>query len=190
VSELPARERRHDEPYLQLVILGVAVAAAAAVLGWLLLTRDGGGHAALPQTTGATLVTAGQLQRLSQTSDNPVYWAGPRSGYSYELTRTPSGRTYVRYLPEGVAAGDPRATFLTVGTYPGAASYRDLKHAAKAPGTLSVALDGGAIMLFSTKEPTSVYVGYPGKPYQVEVFAPSADAARKLVLAGGVTPIK
>jgi hypothetical protein len=190
VSETRARQSRSDEPYLQLVVLGVAVVAAAAVLAALLLTRSGGTRTAIPQATSATIVTRTQLEHFAQAAGQPIYWAGPRSGDSYELTRTPSGRTYVRYLPKGVAAGDSRAAFLTIGTYPGASSYSDLKHAAKAQGTLSVGLDGGGIMLFSTKSPTSVYFGYPGKRYQVEVFAPSADAARKLVLAGRVTAIR
>ena len=37
---------------------------------------------------------------------------------------TTSGRVYVRYLPRGAAAGDPRAGFLTVGTYPGVDAFR------------------------------------------------------------------
>jgi hypothetical protein len=34
---------------------------------------------------------------------HPVYWAGPRPSYTYELTRTSDGRIFVRYLPTGVA---------------------------------------------------------------------------------------
>jgi len=47
-----------------------------------------------------------------------VYWAGAPSKDTYELTRTTDGRTDIRYLPPGVAVGDTRPDYLTVGTYP------------------------------------------------------------------------
>jgi hypothetical protein len=177
------------EAYLPLLVLGIGVLVAASVVVWLLVRGDG--DKASPSTAdGPVLVSQSDLERVAAEADHPVYWAGPRSGYSYELTVTASDRTYVRYLPKGVAAGDPRAEFLTVGTYPSHSSFKDLKRAAKDDGTRSESLDGGGLMIFSATRPTSVYFGYPGKPFQVEVFAPSAEAARKLVLDGGATPIR
>jgi hypothetical protein len=178
------------EAQFPLIVLGVAVLVAASVVVFLLARGNGGKASSAPAGGGPALVSQSDLERLADDADHPVYWAGPRSGYSYELTVTPSGRTFVRYLPKGVAAGDPRAAFLTVGTYPGSSSYKDLKRASKDKGTLALGLDDGGIMLFSAGRPTSVYFGYPGKKFQVEVFAPSAEAARKLVLAGRVTPIR
>ncbi len=43
---------------------------------------------------------------------------------------------------------------------------------------------------YNAQRPTSVYFSYPGAGYQVEVFAPSAETARSLVLAGETAPIK
>ena len=63
---------------------------------------------------------------------------------------TGSGRVFVRYLPQGVSAGDPRAGFVTVGTYPDASAYANLERAARRhapststarPASCSVALD-------------------------------------------------
>jgi len=44
-------------------------------------------------------------------------------------------------------------------------------------------------MVFASKRPQSVYLGYPGANYQVEVFAPAAETARGLVLKGTIVPI-
>jgi hypothetical protein len=168
----------------QLVILGLAFLAAAGLVVWLLV----GNHAqAAPTGEGPTLVSRAQLAQLARSADHPVYWAGPRQGFSYELTSTRDGRFFVRYLPKGVAAGDPRANFLVVGTYSGTGSFGALKRAANRNG--SVELPNKGLMVESTTR-RSAYIGYPGAKYQIEVFSPVSDLARKLVLEGTIVTIR
>jgi hypothetical protein len=45
------------------------------------------------------------------------------------------------------------------------------------------------LVAFDRRKATSVYFGYPDADYQVEVFAPSEQTARTLVLTGRITPI-
>ena len=52
-----------------------------------------------------------------------VFWLGPKSGYTLELTRTTNGKIYVRYLPSGVAVGADKP-YLTVATYPFPGGFR------------------------------------------------------------------
>jgi hypothetical protein len=173
-----------------LMALAVAVAATAIVVAILLL-RGHDNPSSLPALNdGPALVTQAQLEQLAAASDQPVYWAGPKPGYSYELTRTSNGHDYVRYLPASVKAGDPRANFLVVGTYAQPGSYANLQRAAKAPGALSLRIQNDGLVVFSSSKPTSVYLGYPGASYQVEVYSPSADSARRLVLADKIRPIR
>jgi len=183
----PARRRSH----VQLAVLGVAVAAAAAVVVWLLVRGHGQTTTPVPAPdSGPALVSQAQLERLAATVDHPVYWAGPKQGYSYELTNTSGGRIFIRYLPSGVRAGDPRPDFLVVGTYGQPGGFADLKRVAKRHGSVSFGLDGDGLAVFNTAKPTSVYFGYPGKAYQVEAYSPSGPAARSLVLAGKIAPIR
>lgn len=181
--------RRSGQPYLQLVVLGVAVAAAAVVVVWLLL-RDQSKTPPPAASGGPTLVSQAQLEQLASSVDHPVYWAGPKDGFSYELTQTADARTFIRYLPRGVKAGDRRPDFLVVGTYSQPSSFVELKRAAKREGSVSVKIDNGGLVVFNSKKPTSVYFGYPDAKYQVEVFAPSGETARSLVLAGNIKPLK
>jgi hypothetical protein len=184
------RNRLASRPHFHLAVLGVVVAAAAVVVASLLLLSNDKSQA-LPAPNGeAALVSQGQLERLASATAYPVYWAGPKAGYSYELTRMSRGRIYVRYLPAGVKAGDPRPNFLVVGTYAQPGSFKYLKRAAKQKGTISLTIADGGIALFNAARPTSVYFTYPGARYQVEVYDPSGDAARKLVLGGSITPLK
>jgi len=165
----------------------VALGLATFFVGWLFL----GGHenastAAQPTVSG---VSESQLRDFADSAPNPVYWAGPRSGQTYELYRTSDGRVYVRYLPAGVKVGDPRPQFLTVGTYPLPNALAAVKRIGRAPGATMRQLPGGGLAVFSSATP-SVYFAYPGEKYQVEVFTPSPSAARKLVVGGQVVPIR
>jgi hypothetical protein len=96
----------------------------------------------------------------------------------------------VRYLPHGVAAGDPRAEFLAVGTYERSHAFTDLRHAGTRTGARAARLDRGGVLVSTESRPHSVYFSYSDGSYQVEVFAPSGATARELVLRGEITPIR
>ncbi len=159
------------------------------LVAWILLRGSDDSPKTSAAPGPARLVAADELKTFAASVDHPVYWAGARGVNSYELTRTADGRVYVRYLPAGTQAGDSRAKFLTVGTYPRAAAFAELKRAAKAKGAVNVKLPRGGLMVFSERKPTSIYIGYPKGRYQVEVYHPSADVARRLVLSGQVRPV-
>ena len=165
----------------------IALGLAAFFVGWLVMNR---GDDTAPAPSGATATSESDLRSFAESASHPVYWAGPKNDFTYELTRTTDGRVYVRYLPEGTDVGDPRARFLTVGTYPRAGAWAELKRAAKAKGAISLKLERGGLAVFSEARPTSVYFGYPDARYQVEVYHPSPTDARRLALSGQVVPVR
>ncbi len=173
---------------LPLLVLGLAVVVSAGVVLWLLVHRDGGGTTVTPGS-GPVLLSQRRLESFAHSAPGPVYWAGPRDGVEYEVTATSSGRVYVRYLPVGVSAGDRRADFLVVGTYPQAHAFADLRHAGSGPQSISFRIHDGGLMVYSFRRPSSVYVGYPGRKYQLEVYDPSGEVARNLVTAGKIVPV-
>lgn len=184
---LPRAMARSHLPHLRIGAL-LAVAAAAFVVAWLVLDR-GGDEEALPPL-GTAAASENQLKALADSVDQPIYWAGARKNRTYELTRTSDGRVYVRYLPPGVQVGDKRARYLTVGTYPRRNAFAELERAARPKDAVSLKIARGGLVVFSEAKPTSVYFGYPKSRYQVEVYHPSADVARRLVLSGQVAPIE
>jgi len=132
-------------------------------------------------TATPQLVSQQQLAAYAKTLPNPVYWAGPQQSLSYELTKTAGGSTYVRYLPKGVAAGDPRPIFLTVGTYPRPNAFATVQQAAKQNPRSAVNLPAGGLAVPSPRSAKSVYLSYPKSPVLVEIF--STNPARSLSLA-------
>jgi hypothetical protein len=173
-------------PQIRIAAL-LAIGLATFLVGWLVLGgADKKQPSAQPNTVSALSET--ELREFAASSPNPVYWAGPRAGQTYELFKTQEGRVYVRYLPAGVKVGDPRPQFLTVGTYARANAFAELKRAARAEGAVSRKLPQGGLAVFVSGK-SNIYFGYPDAGYQVEVYAPSPGSARELVLSGQVLPV-
>jgi hypothetical protein len=171
---------------LPAVLVAVAIVIFAVV--WF-VTRGGGASVALPSVGTPSAVSEAQLKKLGATTDHPVYWAGKKTG-AYELTRTSDGRIYIRYLPSAAKVGDRAPDYLTVGTYPQKNAFASIRRAAARPGAISLKIANGGLMVFNQLAPKSVYFGYPGARYQVEVYDPSPQQARSLVLAGAIVPIR
>jgi hypothetical protein len=170
----------------------VAVALAAAAVVWLLARDDSGGSSATtPNVAAIPAVSAspGRLRDLSVEAGRPIYWLGPQADRTYELTRTTLDRIYVRYLPSGVAVGTTEAKYPLVGTYPVDSAYDVLTQLAKRSGESSFTAPKGGFAVYSTEQPTNIYLAYPGSDVQIEVFDPSAERARELVASGHVVPV-
>jgi hypothetical protein len=165
----------------------IALALAAAAIAWLIVKDDDddGG----PATTGPEAATPQDLREFSDTADIPVYWAGPRPGFTYELTETAEGNIYVRYLPKDVEVGDRRPRFTTIGTYPDPNAYSTLRMVAADEGRRVRRIPGGGIVVPSAENPKSVYLAFRGQDYQVEVYDPQPKRALSLATSGRVSPV-
>jgi hypothetical protein len=165
----------------------VAAALVVLVLVWL-VTRGGNNAATLPAVGTPAAVSEAQLFELAKTTNHPIYWAGSKKG-AYELTRLADGRVYIRYLPNADAVGARAPKYLTIGTYPTRRAFRAIRRAAARPGAVSLKINHNGLLVFNQATPKSVYFGYPASTYQVEVYDPSPQAARTLVLGGHIIPI-
>lgn len=152
--------------------LRLVSAGQVAALGGLRTTPP----AAAAKPTAASLA---DLKSLVNTLGHPIYWAGQKAGYTYELTQTSTGKVFVRYLPKGVKVGS-KTPYLTVATYPVANAFADIQRAAKGNGSLTIKLKGGGLAVVDAQYPKSVHLAYPGSDYQVEVFDPSPARARRV----------
>jgi hypothetical protein len=186
---LPQTLRGTRHVRLRYFLLAPVTAVFLALVVIWLVSRNGGSDVSLPSGPAPAAVSKAQLEKLASQTDHPVYWAGSKSE-AYELTRTTDGRIYVRYLPSRAMVGDPSARYLTVGTYPEKNAFRAIQRATHRPGAVSVNLPHGGLLVFNTSTPKSVYFGYPAANYQVEVYDPSPEQARALVLGGAVRPIR
>jgi hypothetical protein len=177
---------------------------AAAFVTWLVVVREDEaatpaapatqasvaetGHVAVTTALQPTLVSPPELRGVAATSAIPVYWAGARAGARIEVSSRTDGTFFVRYLPRGWRAGDPRPV-ITIATYPRPDGFAEVQRAAR-PGASTLQLLGGGLAVYKGERSTNVHLAYPGQAYQVEVFSPEVGVARKLVETGAVRPLR
>ena len=167
----------------------VAVALLIAFGVWVYIRASGSSSPKpAPVRAGAVPVTPAVLRSLAGSSSSPIYWAGPRSGFTYELTKTADGRVFIRYLPHGVPVGAVEP-YLTVGTYPIANAYTVTNTLAGESGAIRVAVPGGGVGFYETNRPMNVYLAFPGTSSQIEVYDPAAGEARRLVVSGEIARV-
>lgn len=167
-----------------LALLSVALIAAVAV--WVLRDDD----SSPPAVDEPTAMTAAELSEFAAEQEAPVYWLGERSNASYELTDSESGRIYVRYLTDGADAGDERAKFITVATYPSENGVAALRKATREESGAKLGkTDNGAVLLIDPSSPNNAHLAYPGANLQVEVFSPVPGEALRLAARGDVEPV-
>jgi hypothetical protein len=160
------------------------LALAVGLLTWLLVTRGDDDSSTTPTATG-TALTGDELKDFAGSLNQPVYWAGPNRADRYEVTQTPDGRVYVRYLPAGAEVG-AQGSYLTVATYP----HQNAFAATRAVARNAIPVDVRAGVAFYTAEnPGNVYLAFPGLRYQIEVFHPRPSLARRLVAQGRIRPV-
>jgi len=168
-------------------ILGAAallVFVAAATI-WVVRDSSSSPTSAVVEPVGPVALSANGLRTLATTVGQPIYWAGPRRHFLYELTRTASGNVLIRYLPPGAAAGTRRPE-LTIATYPYKHALQALKNIV---GSRGHNLPGGGLALVDTRSPSSVHIAYPKVDYQVEVYDPSPARAQSVAFSGRVRPV-
>jgi hypothetical protein len=138
----------------------------------------------------AIAVTPSQLSYYERSIGHNVYWLGPRAGFTYELTETAAHDTYLRYLPAGVAVGDPRPDYTVIGTYPAPNAYAAVRASAKDTGRTAQSVPYSGLASWSKQHPTSVYLAYPDLPYLIEIYNPAAATAHSLALSGALEPVR
>jgi hypothetical protein len=107
-----------------------------------------------------------------------------------ELTRRTDGTTYVRYLTGRAGAGNRSAGYVVVATYAQPDAYGRVSAIASRKHLAVKHLANGGIAVTRPGRPQNIFLVYPDQPYQVEVYAPTAGEARRLVFSGAVAPLR
>ena len=171
----------------------LAIVIAGGFILWAAIGGRGGdgSSSASPTESQArepVAVAAPGLSALAAASSDPVYWVGTELDRTYEFSQTGDGKSYVRYLPPGVKAGDPGAV-LTVGTYPMENAYAATRSASTQPNSVAIPVSGDAVAFYGKGSQANAYVAFAGSDFQIEVYDPIPGRARRLVRQGAVKPV-
>jgi hypothetical protein len=173
--------------WLTILLVVLSIALVAMVVVW--LARDDSSSSS-PTPGEPEAVSSSELSEFADEHGSPIYWLGERRDESYELTDSESGRVYIRYLTGGAEAGDKRAKFITVATYPADNGVVALRKAMREQdGAKLGKTDDGAVLLIDPSSPDNAHLAYPGANLQVEVFSPVPGEALRLAARGEVRPV-
>lgn len=176
-----------DPKTVRLGVLGLVILAGFI---FLIASVVGGDDNSKSLTTGPVSLSQSQLQDKAGSLPHVAYWLGPHAdAQNYELTSTPDGRIYIRYLNNGAQAGDTRPDFLTVGTYAVGDAKISLK-TAQGSGSGSLIKENGYEVLKGTSG-QNVYVALDSQPkVQIEIFDPRPGKALGFATSGALTQLK
>jgi hypothetical protein len=160
-----------------------SAAMKTVAAGHLASLRPGGGAPPTP----ASAASLADLRSLARQLGHPIYWAGTRPGYTYELTQA-GGTVFVRYLPPGVSAG-ARAEYTGVATYPFPHAFDAIRQTARGNGASVIKLPGGGLAVIDGRSPKNIHLAYPHSDLQIEVFGPSPAELRRIVASKQIVPI-
>lgn len=170
--------------------LGLAV--VGVLLLWLLLSSGDDGSGGTETTQAAApavqVVSESDLLEAMEGVGYPIYWAGPRLGVKYEVSRPEEGRTFVRYLPKGEEA-ESSSPFLTVGSYQKPNALASIRELGQDAGAVLVRIVGGGAAYAKGPLATSAYLAFPGVETQVEVYDPKPGKALDLIRSGAIVPV-
>jgi hypothetical protein len=180
---------RRGGPPRWLLALGAVIVVAAITFGAISLF-GGDDDADTLEIGKPRVVSEADLSSYAHSAGRPVYWAGPAAeGYKLELTETEGQRVFVRYLSDSAEAGDPRATFTTVATYPMPAAADKLRSYRTRAGAVPGKTEAGAETLYYKKTPSSVYVAGENSDYLIEVYAPQPKDALELAQSSSIVQV-
>jgi len=183
--------KRLREPRIAAVV-GIAIAIVVVGLFLLLSGDDNGGESspAGPAPTNGFQATSEQgLRDLAGSVDHPVYWVGARAGMQYQMQIAQQGNIQIRYVDPKIPANAQSVASLTIGTYPVANAYTNTKALGNESGVKTGETPDGGFVVTSPDRPQSVYIAFPGKDQQIEVYDPDPKTAFSLATSGAVVPI-
>ena len=187
IATSESRGNAHRRALVVALIAAIALLVVVGIVVWLLVR--GGGEQSSTRRAPAAAASIRALNVFASSVGHPIYWAGAQPRFTYELSRTKDGRIYIRYLPPGVKLGDPKPSYLSVGTYPQRGAFATLQATARKQGVRMIHLAGGGLAFQDKQRPTSVYLAYPRTDYQIEVYDPSPTRARAFVSSGQIKPV-
>lgn len=130
-----------------------------------------------------------QLVAAVRKSGATVYWAGPVKGAKYTLSIPGDGQAYVRYLPNGAGITDTSPNYVVIATYKTENAFDATQSAGNQTNGVTFLNVDGAAVYYSKNTPTNVYVAYPGKNFQIEIFDPISKTALEIASNRGALKV-
>ncbi len=139
---------------------------------------------------GRVAMTESQIIDLVTKEKLTAYWGGTRPGYLYTLAVTNVNRITVSYVAAKISPTRELVNSRVIATYISKGAFGDSLAAALRPGNTGFRKSDGSVVFYSSKRNTDVYMSFPKKNVQVEIYDPMAGQALSLaILQDQISPI-
>jgi hypothetical protein len=126
-----------------------------------------------------------QLENLVEKKNLEIFWAGPRSGYLYTLDASDKSSLLIRYIKENSDGKDTAENSRVVATYRSGSAFENSVAAASLAGNTGFRNPDGSVVFYSLSNDTAIYLAYPKKKVQIEIFDPVPGQALSLAILHG-----
>jgi hypothetical protein len=182
------RERKNE--LLRYILIGLSAVAITVSVGSLALHRHNQNAWHRDALAGKVALTQPQLESLVAQESITVYWAGPRPGYLYSIDTTAKSRVYLQYIQADSNSKNVIANSRIIATYFTKDGFGRTVSAATRTGNTGFRNPNGSVVFYAKNRATDIYLAFPGKEVQVEIFDPLAGQALSLaVLQDQITEI-
>ena len=134
------------------------------------------------QLSGAYAMNQEELESLVEKKNLEVYWAGPRPGYLYTLDARQKDSAFLRYIKKDAKATDVVSNSRVIATYKSDLAFENSVAAAKRAGNTGFTNPDQSVAFYSTAKSTDVYLAFPKKKIQIEIFDPIPGQALSLAI--------
>jgi hypothetical protein len=142
------------------------------------------------QTSGLVELSEKELLNVVGQAPNPVYWSGPIAGYSYLLKIDENGSSLVEYVAPKSLDPKQESNFRQIATYYSKGAWEKSLVASNGAGFSSFKNSDGSLVFYSIDNANDVFMAFPDKDYQIEIFDNRAGQALSLsVLVGQIRQI-
>ena len=134
---------------------------------------------------GKVALTESELIAAVKKIGVTAYWAGPVKGAKYTLSVPSDGQAYIRYLPNGEGLTDTNPNYVVIATYATTNAFEATQSAGNQTNGITFVNTDGAAVYYHRTTATNVYLAYPGKNFQIEIFDPIAKTALEIASKSG-----
>jgi hypothetical protein len=131
---------------------------------------------------GEIAMSAPELEGLVKKKNLEIYWAGPRAGYSYTVDTSNKGTHLLRYIKLNAKPSDVVSNSRVIATYKSKSAFADSIAAAERPENTGFRNPDGSVVFYQTAKKTSVYLAFPKKKVQIEIYDPIVGQALSLAI--------
>jgi hypothetical protein len=131
---------------------------------------------------GEVAMSAPELEGLVKKKNLEIYWAGPRPGYAYTVDTSNKGTHLLRYIKLKVKPSDVVSNSRVIATYKSKNAFADSVAAAERPENTGFRNPDGSVVFYQTAKNTSVYLAFPKKKVQIEIYDPIVGQALSLAI--------